>query len=117
MANTLPIEIFKILEDKLGRDEAVKVSSAVELCLETIDNKAKDTTLQKKLELKDELTRELATKADLILVKTELNAKIDLVKSELFAQQKLHFFIILFAIILASPKALELIGKIFNIIR
>jgi len=42
-----------------------------------LDKKSESLAQQKKLELKDELTKELATKTDLILVKTELEAKID----------------------------------------
>jgi len=42
-----------------------------------LDKKSENLAQQKKLELKDELTKELATKTDLILVKTELEAKID----------------------------------------
>lgn len=132
MAATLPIEIFKILEDKLGRDEAVKVTSAIELSLETIENKAKDTALQKKLELKDELTKELASKGDVLQAKTELRAEIQQTKAELRAEiqqakhesktetqqakheSRLQFFIILFAIILNSPKAIEFIIKLLG---
>ncbi|MBF0473848.1 MAG: hypothetical protein HQK93_08985, partial [Nitrospirae bacterium] len=83
MAATLPIEILHLLEDKLGKEEASKVSSAIVLSLDTIENKSKDLALQKKLELKDELTKELTTKADLLQAKTELNGKIDLIRSEL----------------------------------
>ncbi|MBF0473175.1 MAG: hypothetical protein HQK91_12290 [Nitrospirae bacterium] len=49
----------------------------------TIDNKSKDLALQKKLELKDELTKELTTKADLIQAKTELRAEIQEVRAEI----------------------------------
>jgi hypothetical protein len=45
MATTLPIEIFRLLEDKIGRDEAVKVSGAIELSLQSIENKANNTAL------------------------------------------------------------------------
>jgi hypothetical protein len=128
MQAILPIEIFKILEDKIGREEAEKVSSAIELSLETIETKAKETALQKKLELKDELTKELATKADLNflraeqkadlqLVKTELNAKIDNLETRLSAQSKLYFVILLCAIIITNPKSIELIAKILGIVK
>jgi len=66
MATTLPIEILYLLEEKIGKEEAKKVSSAIIASLDVIETKAKDTALQKKLELKDELTKELATKADLL---------------------------------------------------
>jgi len=134
MATTLPIEILYLLEEKIGKEEAKKVSSAIVLSLDTIEIKANDTALQKKLELKDELTKELATKADLNLVrseilqvKTELRAEIQQVKAELNNKasksdilnlewkMKLYFVILLCAIFLTNPKALELIAKILGI--
>ena len=111
MATTLPIEIFRLLEDKIGSEEAVKVSSAIELSFQTIENKANDTALQKKLELKDELTKELATKADLQLVRSEIL----LVETRLEAKMKLYFVILLCAIFLSNPTAINLIAKIIGI--
>ena len=84
-----------------------------------IDKKSESLAQQKKLELKDELTKELATKADLILVKTELEAKID--KEVLKLQndiQKLDkkfttmFIILAFLIIFINKDAVELIIKL-----
>jgi len=37
----------------------------------------KDVAIQKKLELKDELTKYLATKADILLLKAEIEAKLE----------------------------------------
>ena len=125
MATTLPIEILYLLEEKIGKEEAKKVSSAIVLSLDTIETKANDTALQKKLELKDELTKELATKADLREVKIELNAKIDKVRSEIqevrseikvhHAQIRLYFVVLLCVMIITNPTALELITKIVGI--
>ena len=39
--------------------------------------------MQKKLELKDELTKELASKADLLILRTELETEIKLVRTDL----------------------------------
>jgi len=84
-----------------------------------IDKKSESLAQQKKLELKDELTKELATKAGLILVKTELEAKID--KEVLKLQndiQKLDkkfttmFIILAFLIIFINKDAVELIIKL-----
>ena len=60
---------------------------------------------------------ELATKADLQLVETRLEAKIDKVKTELSAQMKIYFLILLFVNILTNPKSLELIARILGIIK
>ena len=120
MATTLPIEIFRLLEDKIGSEEAVKVSSAIEISLNTIDNKAKDIAIQKKLELRDELTKELATKADLQLVETRLRSEIQEVRSEIkvyHAQTRLYLVVLICVMIITNPKALELIAKIFGIVK
>jgi hypothetical protein len=122
MSTTLPIEILYLLEEKIGKEEARKVSSAIVLSLDVIEKKANDTALQKKLELKDELTKELATKADLLQVKTELRAEIQQVKTELNAKidnleikMKLYFVILLCAIFLSNPSAINLITKILGL--
>jgi hypothetical protein len=91
-----------------------------------LDKKIESLAQQKKLELKDELTKELATKADidmvyqkLELLKTELEAKID--KEVLKLQndiQKLDkkfttmFIILAFLIIFINKDAIELIIKL-----
>jgi len=118
MATTLPIEILYLLEEKIGKEEAKKVSSAIVLSLDTIEKKANDTALQKKLELKDELTKELATKADLLQVKTELEgkaSKIDILNLEW--KLKLYFVILLSAIFITNTKALEVITKLFGLVK
>jgi hypothetical protein len=115
MTTTLPIEILYLLEEKIGKEEAKKVSSAIIASLDVIESKANDIALQKKLELKDELTKELATKADLNLVEVRLNAKIDLVKTELNAKITLYFVILLCAIFLSNPSAINLISKILGL--
>jgi len=67
---------------------------------------------QKKLELKDELTKELATKADLILVKTELEAKIKKEVLKLDKKFTIMFLILAFLIIFINKDAIELIIKL-----
>jgi len=68
MAHTINIELLQLLEDKLGKEEGRKVAEAIEIGLEVIEKKAEAVALQKKLELRDELTKELATKADLLVL-------------------------------------------------
>lgn len=55
--------IFPLLEDKLGKEEGRKVASAIEIGLEVIEKKSEAVAIQKKLELKDELTKKLITVA------------------------------------------------------
>ena len=107
-----------MLEAKLGKKEAVKVSEAIENGVESMQKKADEIALQKKLEVKDELSKELASKTDIALVKseialvkTELNARID--KLDI----KLNFLIILMiiALTLMNPVVAEIIKNWLNI--
>ena len=119
MAYVIDYELLEKLEEKVGKEEAKKIAQTIELIYNELDKKSESLAQQKKLELKDELTKELATKADLILVKTELEAKID--KEVLKLQndiQKLDkkftimFIVLAFLIVFINKDAVELIIKL-----
>jgi hypothetical protein len=119
MAYVIDYELLEKLEEKVGKEEAKKIAQTIELIYNELDKKSESLAQQKKLELKDELTKELATKADLILVKTELEAKID--KEVLKLQndiQKLDkkftimSIVLAFLIIFINKDAVELIIKL-----
>ena len=116
MAQTLPLDVYHLLEDRIGREQAGKVASAIEIGFDLIEKKADAVALQKKLELRDELTRELATKADLRLTESGLEGKMETIKVGLEAKidglnQKLNFMIVLMilALTLMNPVAAEII--------
>jgi restriction endonuclease Mrr len=138
MARAIDLELLQLLEDKLGKEEARKVAKAIELGLEVLEKRAEELALQKKLELKDELTKELASKADIQVLKTEiqavraemqaveerLEAKIEKVRLELKEEiLKLDrkftilFIILLFAVILVNQNALEFLLKVLGLIK
>jgi hypothetical protein len=74
MARAIDLELLQLLEDKLGKETARKVAQAIELGLEVMEKRAEELAIQKKLELRDELTKELASKADIQVLKTEIQA-------------------------------------------
>jgi hypothetical protein len=74
MARAIDLELLQILEDKLGKETARKVAQAIEIGLEVMEKRAEELAIQKKLELRDELTKELASKADIQVLKTEIQA-------------------------------------------
>ncbi|GAB4424694.1 MAG: hypothetical protein OHK0032_19100 [Thermodesulfovibrionales bacterium] len=127
MAQTISIELYQLLEEKLGKEEAKKVASAIEIGLEVIEKKADAVALQKKLEIKDELTKELATKADIARLEGEIQTvrqEIQTVKADLEGkiatlrmEFRVYFVILLAVIILVSPKAIDLIGKFLGVIK
>lgn len=113
----LSVELLQLLEEKVGKEEAKKVAEAIELALGAIEDKAKDIALQKKLELKEELTKELATKADLQLLKIELEAKIEKELLRLDRKFTILFLILLFTIIFLNRDALEFLARLFGLIK
>jgi len=142
MARAIDLELLQLLEDKLGKETARKVAQAIELGLEVLEKRAEELAIQKKLELRDELTKELASKADLLalraemqameqrleakieLVRKELDGKIDRVRSELKEEIlkldrkfTIMFIILLFAVILVNQNALEFLLKVLGLIR
>jgi predicted transcriptional regulator len=126
MAYVIDYELLEKLEQKVGKEEAKKIAQTIELIYNELDKKSESLVQQKKLELKDELTKELATKADidmvyqkLELLKTELEAKID--KEVLKLQNDIQkidrkftimFIILAFLIIFINKDAIELIIKL-----
>lgn len=113
MGVTIPVKIYEILEDKLGRDEAKEVVKELEDAVNAI-------TLQKKTEVKEELSRELASKADIARLEGKMEVieeKIQAVKIDLEWKLKLYFIILIFVIILVSPKAIDLIAKLLGVIK
>ena len=127
MPKAIDLELLQLLEDKLGKETAGKVAQAIELGLEIMEKRAEELAIQKKLELKDELTKELASKADIQVLKTEiqavrtemqameakLEAKIEKVRSELREEIlrldrkfTILFIILFFTLILVNQNAL-----------
>jgi len=142
MARAIDLELLQLLEDKLGKETARKVAQAIELGLEVMEKRAEELAIQKKLELRDELVKELASKADIQVLKTEiqavraemqameerLEAKIDKVRTELSAKIEneilrldrkftIMFIILLSAVILVNQNALEFLLKVLGLIK
>ncbi|MEZ0337915.1 MAG: hypothetical protein ABWK02_06885 [Aquificaceae bacterium] len=119
----------------MERKKLKKVAEAIEIALESIEDKAKEVAIQKKLELKEELTKELITKAEFYgeirlikqeiealrqemrTLKTELEAKIENEILKLDRKFTILFLILLFAIIFLNKEALEFIAKLFGLIK
>jgi hypothetical protein len=86
MPNIIKIETLQFFEDRLGKEEGRKVAEVLERAYEEMEKKAESLAIQKKLELKDELTKELATKEDIArlegMIKSEISRLEGLIKSE-----------------------------------
>jgi len=146
VARVIDLELLQLLEDRLGKETARKVAQAIEIGLEVLEKRAEELALQKKLELRDELTKELASKADLLALKAEmqameqrLEAKIELVRKELSGEINkvktelsakieneilrldhrftILFIILFFTLILVNQNALEFLLKVLGLIK
>ena len=121
MAYVIDYELLEKLEQKVGKEEAKKIAQTIELIYNELDKKSESLAQQKKLELKDELTKELATKADidivyqkLELLKTELEAKIEKEVLKLDRKFTIMFIVLAFLIIFINKDAKELIIKLLS---
>jgi hypothetical protein len=73
MAYTISLEFYQQIEEKFGKELATQVAKTVESGIQRVEEEAKALAVQKKTELKEELTKELASKADI----AELRGKMD----------------------------------------
>jgi hypothetical protein len=130
MAYVIDYEFLEKLEQKVGKEEAKKIAQTIEIIYNELDKKSESLAQQKKIELKDELTKELATKADidmvyqkLELLKTELEAKIEISHKELEAKIEkeilkidrkftIMLIILAFLVIFINKDAIDLIIKL-----
>ncbi len=80
---SIPIDLYEKLERKFGREEAFEIAKMIEDFFKFMERRADEIALQKKVELRSELVNELATKAELNAVKTELKADIERLRTEL----------------------------------
>ncbi|MBF0459646.1 MAG: hypothetical protein HQK99_17295 [Nitrospirae bacterium] len=74
MPATLPVEIYDLLEKKVGKEEAREVGRVILASFDAIESRAETVVIQKKAEIKEELTKELTTKEDLAKLEGKLNS-------------------------------------------
>jgi hypothetical protein len=153
MALLLSPETYTRLEKRLGKEEAKEivevlgdsvqtVEKLVHEALQTIQQKADFLITQKKFELKDELTKELATKADVVrlegVVKAdvvrlegEIKAHVERLEGEIKTVRQeiqtmkvaldrkftIMFLILLFTNIFLNQNSLEFIAKLLGLIK
>jgi hypothetical protein len=121
MSDVIPLKAYQILEDALGKEKA---QALVEVLSTHISNELMNTKESLKVEISEELKKELATKYDLKILEVELRKEIDLVRKEIDLVRKdmkimeIRLIAIIVIInIIFNPNALELLGKLFGIIK
>lgn len=128
MSISIPYIIYEKLEEKLGKESAHAIAES----LENVINESFSQSQEKlKYQITDELKKDLANKNDLLLVKQDLESKIDIIKKEienmrkendykielLRKEMRMIFVILTFLIIILNQNNIELIAKLFGIIK
>ena len=111
MLSTLPPEVVIKLQEKLGKEEAIEFIKA-------LDEAIKELSLQRKLELREELAKELVTKADLREETAKLreqSAEVNARLSKLETYIKVLVALFLIAIALYSPVFFELLKLLLKL--
>ena len=86
MPLTIPVELYEKLAEKLGKETALEVVKVFEENQKQLEDKVVEETKKRKIELRDELRKELATKEDILLVRQEIEIvrqEIETVRQEL----------------------------------
>lgn len=124
----LAIEIFEAIEGEVGHDRALRVAKSVDAVVLRLEEKSREHSLARKVEIKSELKQEmrdeLATKADLADLRTALKGDVADLRTELkgdIARLKLQttvqFLVTIFVIVLLNPQALTLMGKMLGLLK
>ncbi|SBP89069.1 hypothetical protein [Thiomonas delicata] len=142
----LAMEIFEAIEGQVGHDQALRVAKSVDAAVVRIEEKAREHSLARKVEIKDELKQELrdelSTKVDLANTRSELKQDIANLRAELKqdiadlrAELKqdianirselkdlklrttVQFLITIFVIVMMNQNALALLGKLLGLVK
>lgn len=116
----LPYEAKEFLQSELTSEKASKLIAILEKSLQSVSFKASDIALQKKLEIKDELAKELASKSDVNILKSELHADIRIISADLKvmdARNKLYFGLLLATIIVINKDSLVFIAQLIGLVK
>ena len=86
MSTSIPVSLYEKLAEKFGKETALEIVEVLEDTKEYLEDKVLEETKKRKLELRDELRKELATKEDILLVRQEIETvrqEIETVRQEL----------------------------------
>ncbi|GAB6077924.1 CCDC90 family protein [Hydrogenobaculum acidophilum] len=86
MSTNIPVSLYEKLTEKFGKETALEIVEVLEDTTEYLEDRVLEETKKRKLELRDELRKELATKEDVLLVRQEIETvrqEIETVRQEL----------------------------------
>ena len=123
MAN-IPIELYNKIEESVGKEKAVEIAKIIEDTINHLDERVVEETKKRKIELRDELRKELATKEDILLVRQEietirqeLKGEIEALRQELKGEikvLKMWIFFLGALMVVLNQNSLELIARLLG---
>jgi uncharacterized membrane protein len=116
MMATVPLKLYELFEEKLGKEKAKEAIALVEEALETIEEKAKEQKTVIKAELKDELRKELATKEDIAVVRQEIETVRQELKGEIKVLRVL-IYVVLATVILMNRGTIEYLVNLIRMLK
>ncbi len=113
-------EVYKFIEEEVGKEKAEKIGKAIEEALNTIEKRVLEQKPILKAEIKEELTKELATKADIAETKAEIEkvrAEVKVLEVKFTAELRLIKLWLIILTVLVAVFNRDALGLILEIIR
>jgi uncharacterized protein YdcH (DUF465 family) len=124
MGINIPMAIYDKLVEKFGKETAIEIAELIEDTQDYLEEKVVEETKKRKIELRDELRKELATKEDILLVRQEietvrqeLNGKIESLRQELKGEikvLKMWIFFLGALMVVLNQNSLEFIARLLG---
>ena len=109
MHQSIPLETYKTLEKEFGQAIAEKVTALLDYSFSQADKKIEQIAIHKKLEL----SKELASKADLNLLRSEMA----LIEQRLDKKITVWSVILLCAMIILNKDSITLIASLLGLVK
>ena len=133
MSYALPLSIFASLETKLGKEDALKVSHAIEESVRVVEQRAEEIAIVKtaevKLSVEKDLSTKLMSKEDGAKLETKIEARfaqletkvearfaqVDIKFAQAEAKSTKQFYLTIAAIVILNPHAIDLLSKLLGL--
>ncbi|MCS6785467.1 MAG: hypothetical protein NZ524_00320 [Thiobacillaceae bacterium] len=124
----VPIEVYDLLERRLGREDAMAVAKSIEASLTLIEQRSREIAQSRKQEVKEELKRELrdelSTKEDLAKLEGSIREEMARLEGRMEARfERLDkkftvlFMTTIFVVIFLNQEALSFLAGLLGLVR
>jgi hypothetical protein len=127
MAQSIQLEAYKAIEKEFGQAIAERVTSLLTFSFDIADKKVEQIAIQKKLELKDELSKDLASKADIAIVRQKIELveqklelveqRIELVEKKLDSKLTVWSTVIIAVVLITNQNAIQLLAQLLGLMK